>query len=269
MRRQLLHVLAAVVLSSCSGPGDPPVISDGEPNDTFAQATPITPDVPFVGTMSSYSDVDIYRFDVPASGAMVNVQTFDSSGVACSGIDTYLRFYDSTGMQIDADDDSGLAFCEDYVAWYPSGTYYVGLTGLYPATFAYTIRVRIAPPSTESEPNDSIAMADGPYPLGSIVVGSITPAGETDYYAIQNTGGTSAIVTLEVWIGSIGSCPSYDSTLALYNSSGGQVAYDDDSSVALCPVLTYTIPAYTTYFAAVREFGNDGTIPGYLLEISY
>jgi hypothetical protein len=393
MRRQLLLVIAVAVLSSCSGSDDTPAIPDGEPNDTVAVATAITPDVPFVASIYSYADLDFYRIDVPAT-SWVRIQTFDASGTACNGIDTSLDLYEPSGAHVDLDNNSGIGGCEDYLAWRASGPYYVAVRGVSPDAFAYAIRVTITPipGSLESEPNDTVAQAtsltpdlsfiaaiasyadldfyrivvpsmsmvriqtfdasgatcnginpaidlynssgayfgfednsgiggcedylayhgagttfyaavrgvspemfaysiratvtpvssgpeiesndsigtaSGPYMAGTVATGAINPVGEVDYYAIQNIGSSSATFTLEVWIGGSGSCPTYDTTLTLYNSSGGQVAYDDDSSLNLCPVITATIPAYSTYYAAVRDYGNNGTVPGYLLEIAY
>jgi hypothetical protein len=60
---------------------------------------------------------------------------------------------------------------------------------------------------------------------------------------------------------------SRDTELRLYNSSGTQVAYDDDSGESMCSRIVLTL-APGTYYARVNEYGNNGTIDSYNLAVT-
>ncbi len=272
LRHLCIVFAAAVALAACSSESDPaPPPYDGEPNDSLALATPITAGAPFGAAIASYVDVDYYRFAVPAGGGHVRVQTFDASGSACDTIDTYTELYSAGGTQLAQDDDSGPGYCGDLYVWEPEGTYYAAIWGGYaPEAFPYTVLVTVTsvgPGSAEVEPNGSIGTATGPFTGDALVSGSISTSGEYDYYAISNSTASARTVYLETFTGALRSC-SWDTTVALYNGSGTQLAYNDDSGVNACSLLSYSIPAYTTYYARVGSYYYGDTF-SYLLEVDF
>ncbi len=121
--------------------------------------------------------------------------------------------------------------------------------------------------ATESEPNDTIATADGPFSSDVTISGALPTYSELDYYAITNAGATAASVTMETFTGSVGAC-SYDTVIELYTAGGSFLASNDDSGVNLCSYLSYSIPAGTTYYLKVRGFAGN-IIPSYLLQLNF
>jgi hypothetical protein len=149
--KKIFAILLAAGLAACSGGGDDDgatvTPSNGEPNDTMAQATLLTLDTPVSGTISARSDVDFYKFTVPAGGATVRFQTFDSGGTQCDpnfgNVDPFLEVYDPTQVFVDGDDDSFAPFCEDFSVALPAGLNYVMVGGWEPVPFNYVLKVTI------------------------------------------------------------------------------------------------------------------------------
>lgn len=148
MRRILATGLVAL-LAACGGSdgggGNP---NPGEPNETFAQATPLTPGTPMVATIAASNDADVYSFTVPTGGATVRFQTFDAGGTLCDpangGVDPWIEVYTGSQSFVDGDDDSGVQpWCEDLTVSLPQGTNYVVVGGFPPYPFVYTLRVTI------------------------------------------------------------------------------------------------------------------------------
>ena len=60
-----------------------------------------------------------------------------------------------------------------------------------------------------------------------------------------------------------------EDTLLLVLSNGVPIAFDDDSGPSSCSFLAYTLPAGTTVYAHVIDFGDDSAIASYGLAISF
>lgn len=143
-----LAILLAAALSACSGGGGDQTPASDEPNDTIAQATALTPGTPVIATISTESDVDWYKFTVPAGGANVRFQTFDEGGVTCDpnhgAVDPFIDVYDAATTFVAHDDDGGVPpFCEDLTVALPAGTNYVKVGGYPPVPFNYMLKVTI------------------------------------------------------------------------------------------------------------------------------
>jgi hypothetical protein len=149
---RLPTLLLASALLACGGDDDEGLPDANEPNNTFATATPLTIGTPVVAAISPTSDVDYYVFAVPAGGASVRFQTFDSGGVACDpthgNVDPVVGVFGDppdVNNPIIVSDDSGLPpWCEDVTVALAEGTNYVGVAG-YPPEFRYTLSVTIVP----------------------------------------------------------------------------------------------------------------------------
>ena len=271
---RLSSVVLLVALAACSEddsrPAPPP---SGEPNDTLAQATPIGVGGPVGAVISSPFDEDYYRFAVPAGGAVVHIQTFDGSGVTCNGVDTYLELYSAGGVSLGWDDNGGVPFyCSDIASWLPEGIHHVAVAhaGYAPDAFQYVLLITFSSAgagSAESEPNGSIGTANGPFSDDAVVSGAISPAGEEDFFAIANPSAMARTVSLQTYGGTIGTC-GIDTVLDLYSAAGTWVTGDDDNGYGTCSQLSYTIPPYTTYYAAVRAFSSYTTF-SYLLHVDF
>ncbi len=119
-----------------------------EPNDSAASATgPFTLPMTVKGAINPDTELDMYRFTVPAT-ADVRFELFDGSGrTSCQDIDTRLALFASDGVtQLASDDDSGLGFCSEINPTWASGarrlapgTYYARVTSYGGVIPGYTL----------------------------------------------------------------------------------------------------------------------------------
>lgn len=140
----------------------------------------------------------------------------------------------------------------------------------------------------ESENNNTLALADvitraqfgvgfspdvGDATLPRVSInGYISPSSDSDYYAFDlRTGET---ITLDIDYG-MNQGVTIDTTLVLFNGSGGVITYSDDASTSLGgggsvhpydSYLSYTATADGTYYAAVSSYSN---FPGVYLGGGY
>jgi hypothetical protein len=94
---------------------------------------------------------------------------------------------------------------------------------------------------TEVEPNGSFPQATALPGANSTVTGTFalpSPNNDLDFYSF--TLNEISSVTIRVWGPTIGDCPTgIDPILALFDSGGQQIAFDDDTG-SLCPLLSST-----------------------------
>jgi hypothetical protein len=140
----------ASLLVACGGSSAPAVpdhFAESEPNGTLALANAISLHSVVTGSITADTDLDFFKFTVPAGGASVRFRTFDSTGKACDpvaqGVDPYLAVYDSAGTLLAGADDTLTppTFCEDLTVALPAGTAYVMVGGYAPFPFNYTLQV--------------------------------------------------------------------------------------------------------------------------------
>lgn len=274
--RPLFALALAAALGACSGSDEPTVlVDDNEPNDTLAEATPIAIGPPTLGAISPPGDQDYYEFTVPAGGRYVLVQTFDSSGAACDGVDTFAEVGEadgtSTGYPISGDDDSGPGLCAEVRVWLPEGVYYVRVfdAATNGSGFEYAVLVTFEPESVptdeEAEPNGTLGTANGPYAADALVSGTLSAAyDEYDYFAVTNSASYPRTIAFATFEGAVGYCPSADTVLDLIDSSGYVVKSSNDEGVGRCAALAYQIPAFTTYYVLVSSYTGSFS---YLLRI--
>lgn len=123
--------------------------SETEPNDATAQADTWSPT--FAASISSASDVDVIKVNVPTSGATLSAAVSDFGDNACelNQIDSYMELFAPDGISsLAADDNSGEGLCSGFaVNNLAAGTYYLvvkAAPGANPATFSYKISVTIS-----------------------------------------------------------------------------------------------------------------------------
>ena len=104
-------------------PGDPPGGKDDHVNDPGASATKITLDAAgkgsATGDLEVAGDRDAFQFTVAEAG-----ETTISLSETGSGVDTYLRIYDSGGNLIHENDDAGSSFNSQLKVQLNEGTYF-------------------------------------------------------------------------------------------------------------------------------------------------
>lgn len=86
--------------------------------------------------------------------------------------------------------------------------------------------------------------------VGSSYSGNINYGGDVDFFKFTPT------VSGNYVIASSGSTDTYG---YLYNSSGTQLAYNDDSNGTLNFTIAYNLTAYQTYYVQVKHFSSSGT----------
>lgn len=131
--------------------------------------------------------------------------------------------------------------------------------------------------SPEVEPNNDATQADANphFTPNALITGAITPIGDNDWFAIDIPG--IADLRIETFDpGSMTTCNTVDSTIALFGPDGATaLAGDDDDGIQACSLLDPSTDAGVTrlqpgtYFLRVREFQSDETIPGYDVLVRY
>ncbi|GJQ28665.1 MAG: hypothetical protein HBSAPP03_05490 [Phycisphaerae bacterium] len=113
------------------------VTGDNEPNDSTAEATPLTFNTAGTANVAGVSlgngifgalDVDMYRIDM-SRGGQITAEITAQRLPAGSNLDSYMRLFDANGVQLAANDQF---FGQDsYIDFFvrTAGTYYVGISG--------------------------------------------------------------------------------------------------------------------------------------------
>src|SRR5262245_5334469 len=97
---------------------------------------------------------------------------------------------------------------------------------------------------------------------GTSVRGYINASGDQDWYGVTLTAGQTYTFTLSGFgVGALS-----DAYMRLLNSSGTQVAFDDDSGPLANSKLTFTASASGTYYVSAQGFGT--TTGQYLLTMA-
>ena len=279
-----------------------------EPNDTIGGAVvllgPQTMVNVGVGALSPAADVDWWAIDVPAGGSLFNVDLEITAGGAAScpaPIDTVLFLVSSDGTTVRVSDSfDGVGNCARIRAAddtgaraLAAGRYYVRVeeSGNNAVVAAYEIRGRmfatacgngILESAASEQCDDGNSMGgDGcsatctiepegtVTPPSSSFAGDISPAGDSDIYAVDLIAGQS--IRAEVSDGA-GACPG-DLVLDLLDGDGVTIlGTDDDDGIGACPLVTPGVDPFATDLAAGRYFvrvraATQTTVNGYTLVI--
>jgi hypothetical protein len=273
---------AGVWLDDISLTGDA-VPSD--PNDQISEAQYLGAPTPSAslsaaGTIDAGTDVDMFSFDVTSGQRVaVDIDQASSSGLG----DSYIRVFNNSGTQLASNDDGtapGEASSTDSYLEYTfasAGRFYVGVsgysnTGYDPtggggdsagSTGAYTIVVSDVP---TPDPNDQISEAQ--YlgtPTPSIPVsasGTIDAGTDVDMFSFEVSSGQRMAIDIDkASSGGLG-----DSYIRLFNSSGTQLASNDDGaapgeSSSNDSYLEYTFSSGGRFYVGVSGYNNSGYDP--------
>jgi len=290
---------AAGGTAGAGGSGGGIAVTEVEPNDSTATANDFAA-IAIAGRVTAAigaaGDADTFAITVPAGATALYVTTF-SSGVdtACASANTNATLFAADGTtQLASNNNIAAAQLCSHISYAVTpGTYFVRVTAnSATATFAYVLAVRaesLPAPTAETEPNDdgtpaigngmstfegndfAIAAAGGPYGDDAVVSGALDPAGDEDVFAIANASTGPAEVYLETFNGDFGACAAgLDTQLRIRDASGNLLAFDDDAGTGrFCSFLAYVIPAGTTVYAHVIDFGDNTAAPAYSLHISF
>ena len=240
------------------------VIAELEPNDdsagadaaaTAAAPVKITGTTILGGAIDPALDRDYFQMSL-AQPTVVRLETLGPSGDDCS-IATTLRIRDSAGVELYADDNSGIFTCSALVVPLPAGSYYVTVeerTGAQTIA-AYLLQATFAASAgAEVEPDDLATTATALPGSDVVALGDHASSTDADFYAITVPAGRS--LRAEIIEGDAETCESadVDSYLTLFDASGVALGFDDDSGRGFCSRIDGTgsapADAYAHHLAA-------------------
>lgn len=201
------------------------------------------------GVLSPAGDRDWYKLEL-AEGQAVRIG-MQVTGTPDSIGDPYLIVYGPDGAEITRDDDGGdnlNAYLE--VQATAAGTYYVEARGFTEdAVGRYAINV--VGGEIGAGPDGAEMLTGNGDPRSSL----IGAPGDVDWFAIELIEGRPYRFMLD------GLDPDAlaDPMLTLYDSTGTQIASDDDGGRGLNSYLYFASPTGGTYFAAVSSYDGQST----------
>ena len=109
-------------------------------------------------------------------------------------------------------------------------------------------------PVTETEPNNNIALANGPYTDDTLISASIATANDVDVFAVRNALAGSVSIAFETHGETVGTCDNSDTFMQVARSDGTIIASDDDGSRMLyCSYAMVSVAAGETVYVAVSS----------------
>jgi len=212
-----------------------------EPNGNLADAdaaaaAKITGSTSIGGAIFPALDQDYVQM-ILAQPTVVRLETFEGSDRDCATIQTTLRIWDGVGVQLYADDNSGIFTCSALVVPLPAGSYYVSVEERTGASLisAYVLQATFeASAGAEFEPNDLTIKATSIVGADAFARGVHAVSTDADFFALTVPAGKS--LRAEVIEGNTETCESndIDSLLTLFNESGVELGRDDDSGRGFC-----------------------------------
>lgn len=258
---------------------EPEAVTESEPNDTPAEATPLDIDIQPAsigsGLISPAGDVDFYSFEAPANSLVWAYVDTGGTQLGTSS-DSLLAIVDPDGTtELATDDDDGTGnACDATIEsldasavaglFLPAaGTYFARVTaaGGGDTIDPYQLFVCVTPASSvasETEPNDSPATADPIITSGSpvgVVAGTIASPSDVDLFTVPIAAGTPLYVSLDADPERDGGA---DLAVDLLTPDGATVLLTADSSqsgVDIAEAFCFVFAATDTYLLRVREAG--------------
>jgi hypothetical protein len=253
---------------------DGPAAPAGDTDDQLSEARALALDGSRTDSVSSGTDVDLYKLTV-AAGQNVKLDVDRTSG---SSLDSFLRVFNSSGTQIKSNDnanapgETAATPKESYISYTFStaGTYYVGVSGnpnksYSPSTGAgdssgstggYVLRVSATAPPAPGDSDDQIGEARS-LSIGSSVGDSIGGATDVDMFKFTATAGQRIGFDVDP-----ASDSALDSFLRVFNSSGTRLTSNNDraapgETLGKSSYLEYTFATAGTYYVGVSGNPNS------------
>jgi cysteine-rich repeat protein len=124
-------------------------------------------------------------------------------------------------------------------------------------------------PVSETERNDNIGLANGPYTDDTLVSASISTSDDVDVFAVRNLLAGSVSIEFETHGETVGTCTNSDTFMQVARSDGTIIAADDDGSRMLyCSYAMVSVAAGETIYVAVSSSILQ-PIPRYQLHIKF
>lgn len=239
-----------------------PALDAYEADDTAGTARTIANGRTQTRTLHETFDVDWVQFTVDGAGAQ-DPQFLFTGDVG------------APGGQLFGPDDPNLYLAAS-TTWNFGVIARIRLDSLAPGTYwlrianggtspipRYRLQANWNSPGGDNYESDDLAAAAKPIFNGATQERNIHAAGNEDW-AVFRVGGRGAQNVVVATAGASG-----DTQLWLYNGSGAQIAYDDNSGTGRFSRITVAALAPGTYSIKVREYNNDGTIDAYSLRVAW
>jgi len=267
-------------------PGNLNTVAESEPNNTCLTADDlgigINESIVASGSITA-GDIDFWSFTVPANSRVwAYVDTGGGQSSPLNDRDSFLSLFgancgalieedddDATGNGSDSSTESGFASTIAGRTLAAAGTYTLAVEGFGPTSvidpYRLFVVITTGTGSAEVEPNGTIATANpilGPTGTVGFRTGSITPAGDVDFYSVAASAGdvlfisgdgnperdatnTDLVIDLQDSTGRSLMTPPADSGL------GGSAANPEGES------FSFSINVTGTYFVRVSGFGTS------------
>jgi Dockerin type I domain/Bacterial pre-peptidase C-terminal domain len=230
-------------------------------------------------TISSDTDVDMYAFTV-AANQVVDFD-IDTTLNGQGGLGSYIRLFDSQGLQLDSNDD-GAAPGENVVgfdaylrhAFNAAGTYYLGVSNFNNVTYSavtgdgdtagglhstgsYQLIVQGLPVDIDDELTEATSLGAVSTTLNTTAA-AITPDIDVDMYRFTVTAGQVVDFDVDTTQNGPGGLGSY---IRLFNSQGTQIAENNDAaapgeSLGFDAYLRFTFATAGTFYLGVSNSNN-------------
>ncbi len=199
------------------------------------------------GRIEVAGDRDVFELDLTST----RMVTFKVNATSTT-LDTYLRVYNASGQIVTFDDDSGEGTNSLSTVSLAAGKYYVEVSAFNDRTIG-TYNLEVQAGSSDDHSNSLNASATNIVLSGSgrgFAFGTLESNSDVDVFRIDIT--SSRLVTIDV--GQNGS-PGLDTYLRLYNSSGQEVASNDDGGINSNSRLSLNLAA-GRYYIQVTSYNS-------------
>lgn len=123
-------------------------------------------------------------------------------------------------------------------------------------------------PTTEQEPNDTIATAGTAVTNDTVFAGALSSTSDEDYYAVRNPHPASIAIALETHGETMGVC-GVDTLLEVFDADGQILTDDDDGGRAwYCSQLTFQLNSGQTIYVRITSAAGD-VIASYNLHVRF
>ena len=236
------------VFFTIDGQTPAPIPVDDRGN-TRASATAILLNSDAPGSIEQDGDQDYFSFSADKDA------TYTISVIPESGFDAQLWLYGPDGTQLAHNNNASApgAAIGGFKAT-RGGSHYVRVTAAgSSATGTYDLSINVdAPPPGVDRHGNTRDKATTISP-NSPVTGKINVAGDVDYFVFLAQHGADYLI-------GVASDDNMDTELALFDASGNQLAYNDDSPAqGVTSLINYRASQNGNLYVRVSEFGDNGT----------
>ena len=227
-----------------------------------------------IGDNATYGakDVDLYKFTATVASSLTATTALPAGGNA---MDTQLRLFDSTGHELAFNNDSGGGLYSRLIYRFTTGgTYFIGVAGTnnrsYDPTVAgsgiagsvgnYTLTLDMdAPDTLRHAINTGVAAGmKQVFFTGTIGDNPYATTAEVDFYRLKApAGGTIRAITSRP----AGVNIDMDTELRLFDSTGHELAFNDDANGTTYSEIDFAVRGGGTYYIGVSGFNNRSYNP--------